>query len=289
MSPPSHINAIANLKLLNFGADTTNKFRAFKLPNASHTSDQYFHKIILLRSSRYRNELLHRHSDLDDVLCSYLGNIDSNVADTLLMAREETRVGNTFAEMAADFLSSKRVRLRDIATCIHHELGFPVNHLRQCNAHTQATQGDVPLLYPPPDQIERLVIDLETGLRKLGTENAELAAIIVNAAMVHCHMFIDGNHRTGRAMYNAFFPRTDNKIPVPITLLSSLYRESYLLKMRRVIIFADWDPMLLFVQAAHDAVISIQETCDFAGSPTKCQTGRVDDSTLARRIGYDQP
>lgn len=265
MSPFSYVRVASGLQLNSLARDIIDDPAIINLQCSKWVDDADTQKSILLFSKLRFDEIVRQHSELDDVLCSYLGKPEFDVDEISLMASEESRVGSAFAGMATDFLGSKSIRLRDIATHIHRELGFPVDHLRKHDACTQNAQGDVPLLYPSPNRIENLIVDLETNLRRLGTGNAPLAAVIVNAAMVHCHMFIDGNQRTGRAMYNAFFPRAEGIHPIPMALLSTIYRTSYILKMRRVLILADWRPMILYVRAAHDAVASIQNSRHVGG------------------------
>lgn len=197
-----------------------------------------------------RENMINANNDLSDSLSSHIGKIPENHSQTLNMMVNESVVGRRHSAAALSFLTLGQPSLKELAARVHSDLGFPADNFRMLPAQTVAQPSERATVYPAPARINQLLNVLEHALWSLGAGSCLSAGIIVKVGLLHCHLFNDGNKRTGRALYSAFVGSETSKIPVPLVLLSCISRESYMIKLRRAVLLGDLKPVTLFTLSA---------------------------------------
>jgi hypothetical protein len=77
-----------------------------------------------------------------------------------------------------------------------------------------------------------------------------VCAMAAYAGVIHAHPFPDGNGRTGRMMYNLVLLSAGVEHFVPISLVSAVTGNNFVLKIRRALLGGDWESLQRYF---HDA------------------------------------
>ncbi|MFJ3355325.1 Fic family protein [Serratia liquefaciens] len=93
---------------------------------------------------------------------------------------------------------------------------------------------------------------LSTELRKLRrfilnnhTDNKLFCSIIAAVFFMHIHPLHDGNGRVSRVLFNLILGRDINNY-IPMTELCHVARSGYVLSLREVFLFSEWDSIIIF-------------------------------------------
>lgn len=227
--------------------------------------------------------------------------------------------GNVQAMTAALRLAEGRPMSPEVIREIHdellrghdpHEIG---GHLRTAVVWIDgATPVDATFVPPPPDEVLRLLSDLESFADRQDVEPIAKAAVL-HAQFEAIHPFADGNGRVGRCLIHASLRRdgVTQRVTVPVSTLLLHERAEYFEALAAYQQRGDLDPWVNhFASAASDAVAVSkrlsteigqlrEEWLEAAGQPREGSVGRrlvsllpkqpvVDAGTVSAALGVSE-
>ncbi len=199
-----------------------------------------------------REELLQSYPELSDPLVEFIGSTHGATNDISSTFEREIFAARNMGVAGSEFGCDLGTNLCTALIAARQAYGFSEVEIRRVAAQTDVPTGEVSTLYPDPDKISNLLAVASSAITGLQESDVALSAIFAYCAVIHCHAFSDGNKRTARVLW-AKIIAPKGRDAVPLALLSNLNRSSFIIQFRRVLLFGNWEPLIVYLSIAAEA------------------------------------
>lgn len=222
----------------------------FSFPSGCNLSD------LVASVFAHRNSLVESLPSLDDRLVEHLPIGTVTPAELHELCTREMSIAAALAPIAANSAG-----WLDAALIIARSAyDFEDLTARDVAVQTYAAADQLSYGYPDPKVIRSIISAAEQNIDRLRDDVHALGAGVGYASTIHAHPFRDGNKRTARILW-AMIARQNLRPVIPMALLTNVNRPAYALKMRRLHLLGEWEPLLAYLLAAAQAVQLIAARC----------------------------
>jgi hypothetical protein len=199
-----------------------------------------------------RCAIVEANTGLRDPLADLLPAAQDTTERLALLCHDEIAAART---MRQNGTSSERYNVGDFNAALiaaRRAYGFLDVTRRRSAVRTDVPAGECSTRYPDPLHIPTLIEAAAEVLLEMDNDDVALSAAFAYCAAVHCHAFQDGNKRTARVLWSAMITQKGSDA-LPLALLSNINRRAFTIQFRRVILFGNWGPLLLYFLTAAEA------------------------------------
>ncbi len=133
-------------------------------------------------------------------------------------------------------------------------LANPVRDSLMAMVHPDGTR----IRFPHPQDSRRIINDVLVFAKANLERSPIMTAVAVYASIIQAHLFIDGNGRLARLMFNLIACQGRSERYVPLKTIERKIYAQYTLAIRRCVYFGEWPYLLKYFERAVSSTMKLK-------------------------------